>query len=79
MFSSCAVLWQVDLRLSLVFYKWLLGLEASLTLSDLQHVDPVLAASLQRLHDVVVQKKNIDADTSHVRIQHGSCELCTLH
>ena len=58
---------QLDLPLSLVFYKWLLGLESTLTLSDVHHVDPVLAASLHQLHDVVIQKKNLEADPSHVR------------
>jgi len=58
---------QLDLPLSLVFYKWLLGLESTLTLSDVHHVDPVLATSLQQLHDVVIQKKNLEADVSHVR------------
>ena len=61
------LVWQLDLPLSRVFYKWLLGLESTLTLSDIHHVDPVLAASLQQLQDVVIQKKNLEADTSHVR------------
>ena len=58
---------QLDLPLSHVFYKWLLGLESTLTLSDVHHVDPVLATSLQQLYDVVIQKKNLEADASHVR------------
>jgi len=36
-------------------------------LSDMHHVDPVLASSLQQLHDVVIQKKNLEADVSRVR------------
>jgi len=66
MMLFCCLVCQLDLPLSLVFYKWLLGLESTLTLSDLHHVDPVLAASLQQLHDVVIQKQNLGADTSHV-------------
>ena len=66
MMLFCCLVCQLDLPLSLVFYKWLLGLESTLTLSDLHHVDPVLAASLQQLHDVVIQKQNLEADTSHV-------------
>jgi len=54
--------------LSRVFYKWLLGLESTLTLFDVHDVDPVLGTSLQQLHDVVIQKKNLDADASHVRM-----------
>jgi len=61
---------QLDLPLSLIFYKWLLGLESTLSLSDMHHVDPVLAASLQQLHDVVIQKKNLEADASHVGTEH---------
>jgi len=66
---------QVDLPLSLVFYKWLLGLESTLTLSDVHHVDPVLAASLHQLHDVVIQKKNLEADASHVRTLWQICSI----
>lgn len=57
---------QLDIPLSLVFYKWLLGQEHSLTSSDLQHLDPVVAKSFQQLEDVLHQKQRILTDKSHV-------------
>ena len=57
---------QLDLPLSLVFYKWLLGQEHTLTAAEIRHVDPVLAKSFQQLDDLLRQKKRIDADRSHV-------------
>ncbi|XP_062604886.1 E3 ubiquitin-protein ligase TRIP12-like [Saccostrea cucullata] len=55
----------LDIPLSLVFYKWLLGQEHSLTSSDLQHLDPVIAKSFQQLEDVLHQKQRIFTDKSH--------------
>lgn len=55
----------LDIPLSLVFYKWLLGQEHSLTSSDLQHLDPVVAKSFQQLEDVLHQKQRILTDKSH--------------
>ena len=59
-------LFQLDIPLSLVFFKWLLGQEHSLTSSDLQHLDPVIAKSFQQLEDVLHQKQRILTDKSHV-------------
>ncbi|XP_041350022.1 E3 ubiquitin-protein ligase TRIP12-like isoform X2 [Gigantopelta aegis] len=55
----------VDLPLSPVFYKWMLGQEHSLTSSDLQHIDPVLSRSFRQLEDIVHHKRRILADKSH--------------
>lgn len=44
----------------------MLGQEHSLTSSDLQYVDPVVAKSFRQLEDVVRQKQRILADKSHV-------------
>ncbi|XP_071085244.1 E3 ubiquitin-protein ligase TRIP12-like isoform X2 [Haliotis cracherodii] len=55
----------VDLPLSPVFYKWLLGQEHSVTSADLQHIDPVVAKSFRQLEDIVHQKKRILSDKSH--------------
>ncbi|XP_021365731.1 E3 ubiquitin-protein ligase TRIP12-like isoform X1 [Mizuhopecten yessoensis] len=57
----------LDIPLSLVFYKWMLGQEHSLTSSDLQFVDPVVAKSFRQLEDVVRQKQRILADKSHTK------------
>ena len=57
---------QLDIPFSQVFFKWLLGEEHSLTSSDLQYVDPIIAKSFNQLEDVQRQKHRILADKSHV-------------
>ena len=57
---------QLDIPLSLVFYKWMLGQEHSLTSADLQFIDPVIAKSFLQLEDILRQKHRILADKSHV-------------
>jgi len=59
---------QLDLPLSPTFYKWLLGLESTLTIADLHHVDPVLAKSLGQLQDLVLKKKEIESCELHVSV-----------
>lgn len=55
----------LDIPLSLVFYKWMLGQEHSLTSADLQFIDPVISKSFQQLEDILRQKQRILADKSH--------------
>lgn len=55
----------LDIPLSLVFYKWMLGQEHSLTSADLQYIDPVIAKSFLQLEDILRQKHRILADKSH--------------
>lgn len=55
----------IDLPLSLVFYKWILGQEHSLTSRDLQYIDTVVARSFSQLEDILRQKKRIEMDKSH--------------
>lgn len=43
----------LDLPLSLAMYKWMLGQEGSLSLADMESIDPGLAQSLRQLHQVV--------------------------
>ena len=62
------ILFQIDLPLSLVFYKWILSQELSLNVSSLQFVDPVLYKSFSQLEDIVRQKRRIELDTSHVSL-----------
>lgn len=70
---------QLDIPLSLVFYKWLLGQEHSLTSSDLQHLDPVVAKSFQQLEDVLHQKQRILTDKSHVGPQNAGLDLLIIN
>jgi len=58
---------QLDLSLSEVFYKWMLGGELTLQPNDLRHICPVFAKSFMQLKDVLRQKKRIESDKSHVR------------
>ncbi|XP_064639626.1 E3 ubiquitin-protein ligase TRIP12-like isoform X2 [Lineus longissimus] len=55
----------VDIPLSLVFMKWVLGQENSLNASHLEYVDADLSRSYRQLEDVVRKKKRILADKSH--------------
>ncbi|CAL1542098.1 unnamed protein product [Lymnaea stagnalis] len=54
----------IDLPLSRVFYKWILGQENFLSSSDLYHVDRVLGRSFQQLENIVHEKKQICSDKS---------------
>ncbi|XP_057663764.1 E3 ubiquitin-protein ligase TRIP12 isoform X1 [Diorhabda carinulata] len=49
----------LDLPFSVTFYRWLLGQETSLTLSDLRHVDPELYKTLRKMHYLVRQRDAI--------------------
>ena len=75
-----SLLFQLDIPLSLVFFKWLLGQEHTFTASDLHYVDPVLAKSFKQLDDLLRQKKRIDSDRSHVsQKQCGAADCpCTI-
>ena len=64
--AFCVFLVQIDIPLSPVFYKWMLGQELTLTSADLHHIDPILAKSFLQLEDLVHQKKHIYANRSHV-------------
>eukprot|EP00054_Salpingoeca_dolichothecata_P027304 m.199673 g.199673 ORF g.199673 m.199673 type:complete len:1952 (-) comp25923_c0_seq1:47-5902(-) len=54
----------VDMTFSPVFYRWLLGQEDQLGLSDLQYVDSWLYRTLKKLSAVVEQKQAVLTDTS---------------
>ena len=55
----------IDIPFSLTFYKWMLGQETSITISDLEYVDPALHKSLSQLYEVVLKKKQIESDCTH--------------
>lgn len=54
----------MDIPLSSVFYKWLLGREATFSSADLEGVDKQLANTVCRLEDVVRRKHVIAQDPS---------------
>ncbi|PNF34561.1 E3 ubiquitin-protein ligase TRIP12 [Cryptotermes secundus] len=53
----------LDLPFSVVFYRWLLGQESTLSLPDLAHVCPEVHRTLCRLQDVQRLKDQIDRDS----------------
>ncbi|XP_066267756.1 E3 ubiquitin-protein ligase TRIP12-like isoform X2 [Branchiostoma lanceolatum] len=55
----------VDFPLSLPFYKWVLGQEATLSVTDIQYLDPVVAKSVSQLVDVLRQKSRLQEDKAH--------------
>lgn len=55
----------LDIPLSRVFFKWMLGKEDTLDYRDLRFIDPVLAKSIAQLQDIVHKRKRLEADTSH--------------
>nr|XP_018917455.1 PREDICTED: E3 ubiquitin-protein ligase TRIP12 isoform X1 [Bemisia tabaci]XP_018917456.1 PREDICTED: E3 ubiquitin-protein ligase TRIP12 isoform X1 [Bemisia tabaci] len=54
----------LDIPFSISFYRWLLGQEACLTLSDLAHVAPDIYKTLAQLENIVQQKLRIESNTS---------------
>jgi E3 ubiquitin-protein ligase TRIP12 len=55
----------LDLPFSPAFLKWMLG--KALTLHDLKEIDPDLARSTDKLYQVCVQKRAIEANQQLVR------------
>ncbi|OAD60413.1 putative E3 ubiquitin-protein ligase TRIP12 [Eufriesea mexicana] len=52
----------LDLPFSLTFYRWLLGEEHMLTLTDLAHVCPDVHRTLSRFQEIIRQKETIEKD-----------------
>ncbi|KAK9879662.1 hypothetical protein WA026_006724 [Henosepilachna vigintioctopunctata] len=52
----------LDLPFSITFYRWLLGQEHSLSLSDLKYVAPEIHRTLQRLQNLVKRRDLIQED-----------------
>lgn len=57
-------MFQLDLPLSVTFYRWLLGEESTLSLPDLAHIVPDVHRTLLKLQAVIRQKQQIEADMS---------------
>eukprot|EP00795_Rhopilema_esculentum_P016382 gene16382-7784_t len=55
----------IDLPFSQPFCKWIIGLESTLQLSDIQNIDAILFKSLSQLNDLVKKKKAIERDPAH--------------
>ncbi|EDV29613.1 uncharacterized protein TRIADDRAFT_52184 [Trichoplax adhaerens] len=55
----------VDLPLSQPFCKWILNLESTLNIKDIQIIDPVFAKSLNDLHGILIEKTRIENDSSN--------------
>uniref|UniRef100_T1IVF8 E3 ubiquitin-protein ligase n=1 Tax=Strigamia maritima TaxID=126957 RepID=T1IVF8_STRMM len=49
----------LDMPMSLTFYRWILGQEASLSSTDLCYVTPAVARSVYKMENLVAKKKQI--------------------
>ncbi|XP_060516709.1 E3 ubiquitin-protein ligase TRIP12 isoform X2 [Cylas formicarius] len=49
----------LDLPFSLTFYRWLLGQEHCLTLSDLKHISPDIYITIKKMQEIVRQRDEI--------------------
>lgn len=58
------MIFQLDLPLSITMYRWLLGHENYLSLSDLSFIVPDIYKTLSKLHQLVLEKKVILNDGS---------------
>lgn len=67
-------LFQLDLPFSITFYRWLLGQEHCLTLSDLRHVNPELYKTLRKMHFIVKERDEI-LSTSDVGLEQKLIEV----
>lgn len=65
----------LDLPLANVFYRWLLGEEKQLWLGDIGQLDLDMLKSFQQVYQFLVEKLDVEADSSHVRIHHQSLEV----
>lgn len=54
----------MDLPFSVIFYRWLLGQEHSLSLEDLAYVVPAVHSTLIKMHKLVNRRNQILADLS---------------
>lgn len=54
----------MDLPLSITMYRWLLGHENYLSLSDLSYIVPEVYKTLSQLHQLVLEKRLILVDNS---------------
>ncbi|XP_055334897.1 E3 ubiquitin-protein ligase TRIP12-like [Paramacrobiotus metropolitanus] len=50
-----------DIPFSPVFYKWMLGEESKLGLSDLAHIDPEMAKTMEKLYRIARRKKWLES------------------
>lgn len=55
---------QLDIPLSITMYRWLLGHENYLSLSDLSYIVPEVYKTLSQLHQLVLEKRVILIDNS---------------
>lgn len=55
----------IDIPFSQPFCKWMIGLESTFQLSDIQNIDGTLFKSLSQLNEIVKKKKSIEKDACH--------------
>lgn len=80
-------MFQLDLPLSVLFYKWLLGKESTLCITDLHYVDSDLFFSISKLQQLLREKRRIETDAKLVSgrlasygnpVQNSNYEFCVI-
>lgn len=66
---------QLDLPFSQTFYRWVVGEESCLNLTDVRHVAPELWRSLCRLQQVALHAESIKRDNSLSQVTHNIAYL----
>ncbi|XP_049822761.1 E3 ubiquitin-protein ligase TRIP12 isoform X2 [Aethina tumida] len=74
----------LDLPFSLTFYRWLLGQEHCLTLSDMLHVNPDMYRTLRKMQDIVrerdeiIRNGDLTEDEKTEQIENLTFDGCTI-
>lgn len=74
----------LDLPFSVTFYRWLLGQETSLTLSDLRHVNPELYKTLRKMHfivrerDVILENPRTSQEDKMIELEKLTFDGCPI-
>lgn len=74
----------LDLPFSISFYRWLLGQENSLTLSDLRYVAPEVHKTLQKMQlivrqrDIIMENKNLSQEEIEVELEKITLDGCPI-
>ncbi|XP_074599417.1 E3 ubiquitin-protein ligase ctrip isoform X2 [Brevipalpus obovatus] len=69
----------VDIPLSILFYKWLLGQEHSLTASDMRFLDPTFAKSIMEMDNIAQRKKKSGQEFSRESLTLGGVSIEDLN
>lgn len=69
----------MDLPFSIVFYRWMLGQENSLSVCDLADVVPDVYKTIVRLRSLCMEKKATESDTSLTKEEQDEKVCCIFN